>query len=111
LEYMDLSLKNHKNFSSRLISIKFEQTLENDITGVCSIQNNGFSRIKLSRKYWNFYSDRSRRFLVFHELSHCLLGLPHNNLMLDYQCSSSIMNENLILDECTEKDYITELFK
>ena len=35
--------------------------------------------IVVNKPDWDVYSENVRRVLIFHELGHCVLGLPHTN--------------------------------
>ena len=66
--------------------VKFD-TLKNEEVGLCYFY--AFKReIKIDEFFWEFASDQSRKQLVFHELTHCILTKHHvedeNNYMYAY---------------------------
>lgn len=65
--------------------------------GWCSEISNGYGNILINSNLWVDYTDDQRRWLVFHELGHCLLGrdhLPANGLT----CPTDIMEPYLYND-------------
>jgi hypothetical protein len=59
----------------KIISISMD---DHDTTraGVCIISIRGL-HVKFNPKYWRKYDDNTKKALVYHELSHCILGMDH----------------------------------
>jgi hypothetical protein len=58
----------------KLSNIKF--------VGFCTRLSNGKSKVEIDKDYWNRASVAQKELLIFHELGHCELGLPHNDRMM-----------------------------
>lgn len=104
--------------------IQFGDTTENgqepaDSIGVC-IQDSSGNHILIKQDAWNSYSDSFRKYLLAHEIGHCVLGLSHDATLIQLapfapQIPESIMNpeSNLAANWALDYDdyYFTELVK
>ncbi len=93
-------------FNKYAISIVPE--LKSGVMGVCykGIINTSFI-IDISEYYWNSLSDKQRRQLIFHELTHCYFNLDHSGKEYHYMYYEwvDVMNldeqvENALIDIC-----------
>jgi hypothetical protein len=80
--------KNSPLLRDEFISIKFVPD-NSEWIGLCAYRINGF-QILVNARYW--YSikttDSERKLLIYHELSHCVLGQPHVEDIDDYMYPS-----------------------
>ncbi len=69
------------------IPIIFAQK-DGDVIGACKIWSDGYRAIEIDPDYWNSgITNLHRRALIYHELGHCILDLPHNSNMITYYSS------------------------
>lgn len=65
--------------------------------------------VTLNSKYWEHMNDDQKRLLVYHELGHCLLGLPHSSdphsIMVN---STDLVYESFVKNK---DELVKELFK
>lgn len=52
--------------------------LTNNMVGVCKWWDDGHREIQIDRQAWPSFTDNGKEELIFHELGHCILNLPHN---------------------------------
>lgn len=93
------------------INIKFDN-LELPMIGYCQQNSNGYS-IRIDKRYWYNTSDINKQTLLFHEKSHCVLGMDHSKNINNYMYEK--MEDNLdhfmlynqirndIIEHCKEK--------
>jgi len=62
--------------------------------GRCTVYNDNSRVINIDRTFWQYASEDRREATMYHELGHCALDLPHNNLLL-LGCPVSVMHENM----------------
>lgn len=84
----------------------------NSIVGIC---DNNKTRVFIDKDFWDRSSDLSKELIIFHELGHCYLKLPHKtNTSNDGVCQSIMRPGNgNCLDFYTSKTrekMIDELF-
>lgn len=79
-----------------IIGITFVDSFnERSIVGRCDVGNAVF----LHKDYWFFSSEQARLITMYHELGHCLLGLPHDDSKPD------IMNKYLLDPRYAKKNW------
>lgn len=70
------------------ISISFGKTVsdqvhddtENDTAAICEMHPlAGFKRIRVMKSKWDSLEDVFKKFVIYHELGHCILGRGHTN--------------------------------
>jgi hypothetical protein len=70
--------------------------LESPTVGRCNTYTSGQLEILIDRDYWERSSEVVREILMYHELSHCLLGLRHDDRVVELPDgrvrAASIMN-------------------
>lgn len=54
--------------------------LSNNITGVCLYDN---KEIQIDPRFWENENEGGKEQLIFHELGHCVLRLPHDASLMD----------------------------
>lgn len=64
--------------SRRDIAINFDENPDMGAAGICFWSENP-RRITVNKYYWDTMSDSERKFLIFHELGHCVLNRSHFN--------------------------------
>lgn len=64
------------------------KVFKDDEIGKCYLYPNGDALIVIKRDYWDWASPIIKRSLVFHELSHCILGLNHSDNINHYMYRS-----------------------
>jgi hypothetical protein len=90
------------------------QSMESGIVDAAASCDTRNHVVIVSRAFWgdNFWSDDSRRAVIYHELGHCLLGLGHDramslhrprSLMFPEMFGGSVFAQN-------ETDYLDALF-
>ncbi len=82
------------------VDIRFVDSLPGDVAGRC-FYNQSPRVVEISRAVWDsgFYTDDTRRQIVFHELGHCLLGIHGHTVNLEpfpAKHSVGIMESELI---------------
>lgn len=80
--------------NTKQIPIVFVDTLEGK-AGVCYSWTSGHREIEINKETWDAYSDKRRRWLIWHELGHCELGKRHVNLHIN--------NDDEMCDDNTEE--------
>lgn len=112
IPYIDMyrADKLHYNNISTIKHITMQFKSASNSIGVCIKQKIGFNMtysIEIDPKNWFNSTADERQLLVYHELGHCDLNLPHSNTPI------SIMNE-VLMDEytfsSTKNYYINMLF-
>lgn len=88
---------------------------EDDVAGQCTYASHLPNHVTIDQNFWNGASDRSREFVVFHELGHCDLGRDHHEVATSNGICVSIMRSGL--EDCrdnytpiTRASYLDELF-
>jgi hypothetical protein len=82
-EYMDLAKSQcDKIKPPTQFSIRFGK-LSDDNIGVCTYYVNR-REILIDNNYWRMSNLEIRKQLIFHELTHCILGIDHINLESNY---------------------------
>lgn len=74
-KYMDLSKQNDIRFYNK-VSIGFKK-LDSPAVGVCWT-GGWFREIDIDPDYWKEITNLSKQTLLFHELTHCYCGRPHD---------------------------------
>lgn len=67
--------KSKKFTTDDFIAIEFVEK-NNDWIGLCIYKINGY-QIYINKEFWDRSLDETKRLLMYHELSHCVLGQPH----------------------------------
>lgn len=79
-KYKDLAAKRNIKFTKE-VSMGFTDIQAKDkgrnVVGLCTYSKD-FREIDIDRKYWVKSTKETRRTLVFHEMTHCLCGRPHD---------------------------------
>lgn len=88
--------------------------IESPSVGLCRMWTGQkvYTQIEIDPSYWEKASEPHRRWLVFHELGHCLLGLEHDETMED-GVPASIMHPYIAhkAEELLEQGYLERLCK
>lgn len=73
---------------------------ESNLLGVCLYSGSVFApnTIQVDRGDWDFMTDTERKQLMWHELGHCVLGLKHDETILEDGYPKSIMFPQLMPD-------------
>jgi hypothetical protein len=83
----DLQLEDYQ------ISVVFRENINPDgRIGECS--SGSRLSIRIDPDYWNRASEAKRRWLIFHEMGHCILDRPHRSGADERGLCYSIMNDN-----------------
>ncbi|MFK8054920.1 MAG: hypothetical protein AB8F78_02270 [Saprospiraceae bacterium] len=97
-------------------SIVFVDSLDGRLDGNCIYRETGEGRseITIDRGDWDKATPAYRKFLIYHELGHCALGLAHrcNDTPLG-QCSSIMLSSDLNCKYCFrdwQSDYMWEQY-
>ena len=95
-------------YKSRLkyVNISFDNNMESGVVGICYW---GFlnkkSEIKINKKWWDITrSETSKRFLLFHELEHCIRYRLHSNTKQKIENFSDFLQKIFHLVGLTPKD-------
>jgi len=79
--------------------------------------NGNRHKIRIDESKWMRLNDQKKRWLIYHELGHCILDLPHRTLKSPTGLCYSVMNDNGALDcqwgiysSLWWKYYVDELF-
>lgn len=102
-----------KNLIARFGYTKYDG---DDVIGLCS-KSKYSPVVVIDREYWDRVGTVDREILFFHELGHCILKLPHDNSMVDfdrYQGPASVMNEYMFdswIYVTNRHYYMNELFR
>lgn len=79
-EYKDLASKRNIKFT-KSVSMGFTDIRAKDkgknVVGLCTYSKE-FREIDIDRKYWVKSTKETRKTLIFHEMTHCLCGRPHD---------------------------------
>lgn len=79
-KYKDLAKKHGINFT-KSVSMGFSEINAKDkgrnVVGLCTYGKE-FREIDVDTKYWVKSTKETRRTLIFHEMTHCLCGRPHD---------------------------------
>lgn len=68
--------------------------------GVCNLTPD-WREVRLDPGYWKESTQITRRMLVYHELTHCYCGRDHIAAKLPDGCPESVMDREILSDECT----------
>lgn len=103
---------NKKTYDQRIskLSVSFDK-LEYPVIGQCHWLMNGEFEIQIDRTWWSYSSPISRKFLVYHELEHCVRFRMHTHTktnkdsLWDYirylgQLMGIIPNDEYFADGC-----------
>lgn len=65
-----------------------------DVVGVCYKMRNGKREIELESEFLNSSYDIIKKTIIYHELGHCVMDKPHNDVLFESGCGAtySIMN-------------------
>ncbi|HEV7348651.1 carboxypeptidase-like regulatory domain-containing protein [Telluribacter sp.] len=82
------------NISQQLkeIDVAFGTVANDGIYGQCTRSTKQRKRILINRVQWRKDEDLAHERIVFHELGHCVLDLPHSNQAFSNGTCQSIMN-------------------
>jgi hypothetical protein len=75
-EYKSLAKNHDINFTNE-VTVGFADITYKDVVGLCNYGEN-FREIDIDRRYWDSASDRTRKTLIFHELTHCYCLRKHD---------------------------------
>lgn len=75
-EYFWLSTQNHIHFYNK-VTVGFKNINEGYVVGLCTY-GGLFREIDVDINYWNHSTSTSKMTLLFHELTHCYCGRPHD---------------------------------
>lgn len=92
------------------IHLNFEN-LDQSTAGICYYRLVG-NEISINAERWAKYTEEQKRFLVFHELSHCVCNTGHTEDSTEQLCSDHYMNPFLQADYCIKENkqkYIQQL--
>jgi len=70
------------------------------VVGMCVKVTKSLRYVTLDAQKWKYLSSTRKIFLVFHELAHCSLDLPHNEDMISKWCPRYLMNPYLVDPFC-----------
>ena len=87
----------------------------NNIAGQCSFSNHFPNHVTIDINFWERYSDRSKEFVVFHELGHCDLLRGHREDQFINGTCVSLMRSGTLdcidnYNSTTRERYVDELF-
>ncbi len=83
------------------------------LNGTCTVNGEDTPIINLNSNIWPHINPVSQKLILYHELGHCVLGRPHNNVYLGTGYMASIMNAYLIdfnIFLASQNYYLNELF-
>lgn len=92
-----------------------QQIDEAGVAGHCKYGSHIDNEVTLAIDFWNRAGARSKEFVVFHELGHCVLLRGHNESVFDNGACRSMMRSGLEdcrdnYNEVTRSSYLDELF-
>ena len=101
-------------FPQDSLIVKFNQDMPDNKLGECFFGGSLPPKVEVNPKFWSTASYWNKRELVFHELTHCLTEIKHNDTVDSKYAPTSIMNtyhlgENYY-NESTHVKYDNELF-
>lgn len=77
-----------------------------DVAGKCIEYSDGSTKIIIDGPTWVSISDINRERLIYHEMGHCALGLPHVDQTLEPELMTPTLREILSSDYVDDYDYI-----
>lgn len=92
--------QSEKGFVADGVIVTFSDDLTETRAGVCL---KGFGKknvVRVSRKRWAQLSPGQKTNLIFHELGHCVLDLPHDDRRKNNNCPASEMHSAIMTDFC-----------
>lgn len=142
-EYIELSkpLKFDSKMRLVVLSAGFSEDMLDNVVGVCKSYPDHSREIEIDAIYWSLQSERSKKNLMFHELTHCLCNRGHDHKYgpyrpveqeyrgadqswsyLEYEengyfidgCPNSLMHPIMVSPMCLSKywdHYISEMFE
>lgn len=75
----------------------FTEQQNKTIVGVCYTYSNGATSVEIKKSYWQKITDSEKKFLIYHELGHCVLNRGHKNAWQNWSCGTakSIMGSDV----------------
>ena len=86
-----------------------------NVAGRCNYRQRFPNRVTINLDFWRRSGDRSREFVVFHELGHCVLYRAHKETANAFNVCESVMRSGTgtyidNYNRATRTDYLDELF-
>ncbi len=86
-----------------------------NVAGTCNYNQRYPNKVTIDLDYWRRSGDRSREFVIFHELGHCILYRAHKETANAYNVCESIMRSGTgscydNYSRLTRESYLDELF-
>ena len=81
----------------------YEPINDTEILGYCMSVHGKPMYVGIDRKQWRWMSELERLLVMFHEMGHCSLKLPHNDAEFEDGCPVYLMHSRLMEEECAKK--------
>ena len=90
-----------RDFRTRVSVPIFIEEIDPRFYGLCERQSDGYKKIRISNVAMATLNPAQVKMLVYHELGHCHLDLPHRSEMFPSGCPQSLMIPQMFTEQQT----------
>lgn len=100
---------------SEEVTAEISEIDSRNVAGRCNYNHRNPNKVTIDLSFWRRSGDRSREFVVFHELGHCILYRGHKEDANAFNVCESIMRSGTgdcfdNYNRTTRREYLDELF-